>query len=915
MDILRKIANSARRPMTTSSRAVLVTFRTALWLAALAAELRAADTEFDRGAAGVSQSLQQLQTTATVLHVVAHPDDEDGGMLTYCARGLGARTTLFSMTRGEGGANLISSNFFDELGILRTLEHLEAARYYGINLRYSHAVDYGFSKTLDEALDQWSGGGPILEDLVRVVRQEHPDVIVARFRGDARDGHGHHQLSGVLAQHVLEAAADPDRFPEQIAAGLHPWKPRKLYANNIHPRWRPEDQNVWTIAVPTGEFHPVLGRSYAQIARHGLGFQRSQGISGHDGPAGESQSYYRLTRPDPGPSPVREVSFFDGIDTSITGLAQTVGANPPAWLGDGLSRIQAAVNGAVEKYNLREPGRIVSELTQGLEQTRRLLARIADSTLPPDVRQHLALVLGRKESQFADALRRCLGLDLAVIADASQSALEPNPFGFRESTFHSAIPGQELAVRVRVVNRSRIPLTVTAARLQLPAHWSTTPLTEPATSLKYNIPWTADFAVKVGDNAVTERPYWRRDSIREPYYHIDRPAEAGLPLGQETQVRGQVTIRVEDVEFSLEEEARVSFRDPGFGLISDRLTIVPRLSVSFDAEYGIVPRSVRRYPVRVVVRSQAVSGSQGTLRLKLPTGFASEPQEQEFSIARAGEEQSREFLVAIPEQSEEGEITVQAVAECNGKMFAEGYTTITARDLGRNYFFRPALKRLRVVDVKVAEGLRVGYVMGSGDNVPLALGELGVQTHLLDSADLATGDLGQFDAIVIGVRAYAVRSDLEASNARLLQYVHDGGTLVVQYQTPEFDRNFGPYPYKMGNNPEEVSEEDAVVTLLDPGHPLMTSPNQITSADFDGWAEQRGSKFWQTWDDRYVPLWECHDRGQPAQKGGMLYTRYGKGAYLYSAYAWYRQLPMGVPGAYRIYANLISHRAQPGVAK
>ncbi|MCY2963145.1 MAG: PIG-L family deacetylase [Planctomycetota bacterium] len=876
---------------------------------ALGSSLPADELPLDSGAAGTLQSLLKLRTTATVLHVVAHPDDEDGGMLTYCARGLGARTTLFSMTRGEGGANLISSHFFDELGILRSLEHLESAKYYGIGLRYSHAVDYGFSKTLEEALGQWNDGTPILEDLVRVVRQEQPDVIVARFRGDARDGHGAHQLSGVLARGVMDVAADPKQFPEQIAGGLQPWQAQKLYSNNIHPKWRAEDQNLWTIALPTGDYSPSIGRSFAQIARYGLGFQRSQGISGHDGPAGEAVSYYRLVRsPLPTDAPPREESFFEGIDTRVVGLARFASERHRPWLTEGLENVSQTVERAWREFDPRQTDSIVPPLTQGLRATRDLMTRIRQSAMEARNREHLLLVLGRKEEQFVEAIQRAMGIDLQVLADSSRAGLEPSPFGFRESSFQSASPGQEVAVRVRVVNRSRIPTTLVKAQLNAPTDWSASPPVEPAVPLEYNVPWVEDFSAKVGEDVEPDRPYWHRDSIREPFYVVDKTNEAGLPFSTRTRLRGAIVLRVHDVDIPLTAITQVSFRNPTLGQVSYPLDVVPRVSVAFDSGDGIVPRGESRYVVRVTVRNHAGEASAGEVRLDLPAGFVSDPPRQAFSINRSGEEVTLPFSLSIPEDAGDDPVALKALVECAGRTYGEGFSTITARDLGRCNLYRPAIKRLRVVDVRIPKGLRVGYVMGSGDAVPAALAELGVETQLLDAADLANGDFEGFDAIVIGVRAYAVRPDLEAANSRLLRYAHDGGTLVVQYQTPEFDRNFGPYPYKMGRNPEEVSEEDAKVTLLVPDHPLMTHPNRITEQDFEGWAEQRGSKFWQSWDERYVPLWECHDRGQPAQTGGMLSAEYGKGLYVYTAYAWYRQLPVGVPGAYRIFANLIGQK-------
>lgn len=292
----------------------------------------------DCGAAGLWRSLLELRTTASALHITAHPDDEDGSSLTLLARGQGVHTMLLSLNRGEGGANLIAPFFFDELGVLRTLELLQANRYYGAELFFTHMVDYGFSKTLDEALTKWGGEEAMLRAVVRVVRRERPEVIISRFRGDPRDGHGHHQAAGLIAQQAFDAAADPNRFPEQIAEGLRPWQPNKLYMNNIRPAWRPEDEALVTLMVDSGIYDPLLGRSYAQIAREGIGYQRSQGTAKRARPAGAYRRYYRLVKTAlPGYSAQREDTFFDGLDTSILGMARLSGAHVPSWFSTGLN--------------------------------------------------------------------------------------------------------------------------------------------------------------------------------------------------------------------------------------------------------------------------------------------------------------------------------------------------------------------------------------------------------------------------------------------------------------------------------------------------------------------------------------------------------------------------------------------------
>lgn len=853
------------------------------------------------GAAGLYQALLELKSTAKVMHIVAHPDDEDGAMLTYCARGLGAQTMLFSVTRGEGGANLISKHSFDELGILRTLEHAESAKYYGVDVRYSSAADYGYSKTLEEAVKHWGGDERVLKELVEEVRRFTPDIIVSRFRGDARDGHGHHQFAGLLAMQAFEAAAKADRFPDPL---LEPWQPQKLYANNIQPDSRSEDQHAWTLAVPTGEFNPVLGRSYAQVARHGLGFQRSQGFTGHDGPAGESVSYYRLIRTTlPNYAPQSEQSFLDGLDTSIAGLSKFAGDSPPDWLVTGLKEIQSCVDRAWATYDPRQLDAVAPALIDGAKAAQTLIDEMERTKISTEVGLTLAARVIEKEEQFNVALRRSLGIDFDMVATAvtdQGNAVSDNP----RVELKDMVPGQAIQVTLRVVHRGRIPVEIVSGTISPVAEEESgvKQLQIKATPLEYNKAWTTTVQVRLPEDISPTRPAWRRHSIAEPFYdHDDSHLTDGVARPQ-----GRVILSVNGLEMGFWRLLQTRYHHPEYGELKQPLEVVPRISVAVENANAIIVRGQRQHVVNVSVRNGAIEGSEGKLALVVPAGWRSEPAEQLFSLTRADEAISLRFRIQVPETFGDAPVTIKAVAICAGQEYTEGYEEVTARDLGRAHSFRHAEQRLRAVDVKIPQGLRVGYVMGTGDEIPAALAQLGVATTLLNDAELTNGDLSRFDTIMIGIRAYAVRAGLVAATPRLLEYAHGGGTLVVHYQTPEFDRNYGPYSYTMGRNPEEVSEEDAKVTILRPDHPLMTSPNHISEKDFDGWFEQRGSKFLQSWDDRYEPLLECHDQDQPKQLGGLLFARHGKGAYIYSAYALYRQLPLGTPGAYRLLANQVA---------
>jgi len=857
------------------------------------------DLQLDRGAVGSYLRLKELQTNASVLHVVAHPDDEDGAMLAYCARGLGARTMLFSITRGEGGANLISSHFFDELGALRTLEHQKAASYYGIQLFYSRAADYGYSKTLDEAMRQWQNGIPVLQDLVEVIRRERPTVLLSRFAGDPRDGHGHHQMAGVVSRLAFEAAADPTQFPEQLERGLQTWQVKKLYVRAGSP-WRAPNEGEWTIALPTGTYDPVIGRTYAQIARFGLGFQRSQGISGHDGDPGPQTSWYRLAKVASGDVPQgQESSLFQGLDVSLSSMISPTSPILQT-TRDALESMEAALRDAFEQWDATNPTPTVTELTEQLQQLRatplmrdhspeNAVSGAASSHVASPPNHALALdELRRLERKLEEAIVAVAGLSMDAWATRDD-----------DQNLNFAI-NETIQIHTRLANQSAAQ--VTASRLAVISD-DAQPLAESAPNVKVEPETVWESNLEVRPRTGPTRPHWSRPTIAQPIYDI-RPGGAQRPSPNPT-FHVKLSAEIGNTPITLQSPVEIKTRHPQFGQVRYPLEVVPELSVRFSADAAVITEGTQEYRLPVVVKSSRAV-LQGRVRLELPDGWSTTQPPQDIVFAREGEERTVEFVLRPPNNASASPHLIRAVATSAGKEYREGFETVTARDLKRMNLYHDAIHRVSMVDVTVAGDPQVGYIAGSGDRVAESLSAIGVNPTMLSTSDLANGDLSRFDVIIVGVRAYAVREDIRTHNSRLLEFVKRGGTLIVQYQTPEFDENFGPYPYSMGRRPEEVSEEDATVTILAPDHPVFTVPNRITAADFDGWFEQRGSKFWSTWDDQYRPLLECHDTGQAPQTGGMLVARYGAGHYVYSAYAWYRQLPNGVAGAYRIFANMLS---------
>ena len=866
------------------------TLTAAILAAAIVLPLRGQHPAQNAGAVGAWQKILKLQTTASVMHTTAHPDDEHGGLLAMLSRGQGAEVSMLTLTRGESGDNAIGPELFDAVGLIRTEELLVANRYYGVDRQYfSTAVDYGFSKRLDEALEKW-GREDVIREMVKIIRTERPFVIVSRFQGNARDGHGNHQAAGLLTQQAFEAAANPASFPEQTTgAGLQPWQALKLYMGGVR------ENEDWTIRVDTGAYDPLLGESYQTFGRLGLSFQRSQTGGRFVPHAGPSIAYYKRLA-SVVDAPARENGFFDGVDTSVRGLYRALRKAPPAGAESRLESVQRELEAAKASFTFTDPATAVPALTRAWH-------RLADARAALAADKDVAHVLAAKGRQVEEAIHAALGLTLTAVAQPVGTPESSGPFSAGPPPMAPVVPGGTFDVRVNFVNRSGLTLDAVQLQVEGGVAGGSTASPAPARAAP-NAPVAATFTIKVPEDARTMRPAFSRRSLQEARYTVSVPEEAFAPSG-EPPFQAQATYSIDGVTLTLRRPVTRLDANLPFGHETRTLAIVPAIALTLAPAHAIVVPEARGVKFTADVLNNREGPAEGTLTLDVPAGWTVSPSMHSFAFARGGER--RPFSFVVNAASGPGEHVVTAVARSGGREYREGYTTIRHRDLDTRYLYRAAVGSVRGVDVRVPAGLRVGYVMGIGDEVPAGLAQLGAEVHLLTEQDLATSDLGRFTAIMTGTRAYAVREDLRTHNGRLLEYVRAGGNLIVLYNTQELvPGSYAPYPGELPRNAEEVSEEDSPVEILAPDAPVLTTPNRITKADFDGWVEQRGSKFWTTWDPRYTPMIATWDQGQPPQKGGWLHARYGKGHYTYFAYALHRQLPYGVPGAYRLLANLLA---------
>ncbi len=588
----------------------------------------------NHGAAAVWQSLKKLHTRASLIMITAHPDDEDGGMLTYESRGQGARVALLTLNRGEGGANVMSSDYFDALGLVRTEELLAADRYYGVDQYWTRVVDFGFSKTMDETLSKWTRDR-VLYDLVRVVRLVRPLVITSVFVGGPSDGHGNHQTAGWMAKEVYRLAGDPTVFPEQIKAGLKPWTPLKDYARLPFSRRGSASPLAVNLEIPEGTYDPFLGLNYSQFSREGLGHQKSQNGGTGIPAAGPMMSAYhrfdsRVAAED------KEQSFFDGIDTSLVGIASLAKRGETIFLVDGLKQINSDVERAIDQFSAAQPDKIAPLLASGLKGTIALLDRLSRSDLSEESKYDISRELNIKRTQFNDALVEALGIAVRATVAPAQ---EPDP-----DTFRMAIPGQTFGVKVQLVNQSSAPVSLRRVSLKPaePKWWSISDAQRAAGELLPNQLVTATFRATVAASAGYTRPYFSRPNIEQPYYDILDESYLSLPRSP-YPLSASVEMTYAGAQIEVDQVVQTVKRVTGSGQVLEPLVVGPAISVAISPRAGIVPLDSKSFPVTAVVHSNVKGPAKGALRLELPAGWRSTPESAEFSAAQEGEDHSFAF--------------------------------------------------------------------------------------------------------------------------------------------------------------------------------------------------------------------------------------------------------------------------------
>jgi LmbE family N-acetylglucosaminyl deacetylase len=856
-----------------------------------------ASAQAAQGIPALDEAISSLSVPMRVLVIAAHPDDEDTQLITWLARGRHVETAYLSLTRGDGGQNLLGNELGEALGVIRTEELLAARRLDGGRQYFSRAYDFGFSKTSDETFRHWPKDS-VLRDVVTAVRAFKPHVIVSMFSGTPRDGHGHHQAAGILAREAYDLAGDSVRFPRAATAGLDPWTPLKFYRG----AWAARDQ-AGALRINVGEYDRMLGRSYAEIAAESRSQHKSQAF-GSLQPKGVRFTQIRreASRVNEAQPVEAERSMFDGIDTTWARFrAPTV----PAARAAQLDSIRAQIARAQATPYLREPSAAIEPLTAILHSiaggaTARTTA--SGSAVPPraargpgyvpDVDESLAIL----ETRATRALAVATGV--AVEAEVERALVGT---------------GDSAALTLTVYNRGNRPMRVAPAMLATacaPGGGSSSTASDAVVVLPDSARvWKG--RVCASRDRVADGPWWLETPRRGDVFS---GASVVMSEGQATAgPTASVIVSPEDgarpAEFTIRAPIVYRYADPVRGDVSRPLAYVPEIAVTLDRAIEYAPaRTPLVRQLRVELRSAATAPRDVRVTLRLPAGLRADSASRAVKLPEYGAVRSATFTVRG--ELAPGRHTIAAVAEANGKRFTNGYTAIEYDHIRPQRLYRDAAVAIEAVDLKVPADAVIAYIQGVGDNSAAMLQQLGLRVTVLNPADIPKTDLSRYNAIVVGTRAYESNEALVANNAALLDYVKRGGTMVVQYGQMEMQNpGIMPFPIKLTRPADRVTDENSPIRVLEPKARVLSFPNAIDSADFRGWVQDRSLYMPRTHAPEYTGVLSTNDPGEPPNDGALLVAKYGEGTYVYTTLAFFRQLPNGVPGAARLFVNLVAARA------
>lgn len=794
-------------------------------------------------ASRIKLKLKKLNFLGSVLYVAAHPDDENTRIITYMANDRLAATAYLSMTRGDGGQNLVGPEIRDLLGLIRTQELLAARRIDGGKQFFTRANDFGFSKSATETFEIW-GKQEILSDVVRVYRQYQPDIIITRFPPDERAGHGHHTASAILAQEAFDVSADAPQFPE-LSKEFGVWKPNAIYTNT--GRWWNGSINENTpgiVSLNVGGFNSLLGESYSEIAAISRSQHKSQGF-GTSGSRGYQPEFLEFVK---GQKAGKDI--FENINTTWSRLK-------------GGAKVQPLVDRANKEFNPENPSASIPVLFQ---------LRKEISGLEPGVWKT------RKLAEVEQLIQDCLGLYISSKA----------------SNYWIA-PAQQVTVNFEIVNRSAVSISlekIQAPDLAMDSVFSAV--------LKNDVPITFKSIKAILPSKAYSDPYWLREVHTTGLFTVKDPQLIGKPEN-DPAINFTFTFKIGEENLVISTPLVYKENDPVKGEVTRPFEVVPPVFVNLSDGVMIFSNENAR-EIKVVIKSSGDHVLKGDLRLKLSEGWRSEPVSIPFELKK-GEEQAKSFSISPP--SEEGTASVTAVAEIDGRIFDQAIQTISYDHIPPQTLLPKAEAKLVRLNLK-KEGSVIGYIKGAGDDIPSALRNMGYQVWEMKNEEVTPENLKRVDAVVLGIRALNTNDRISYIMKHLLNYVNEGGAVVVQYNN-SFGletETFAPYPIKLSR--DRVTEENADVRILKTDSEVINTPNAITAKDFEGWVQERGLYFPDKWDPNFESVLSMNDKNETPKDGSLLITNFGKGHYVYTSLSFFRELPEGVPGAYRLFANIVS---------
>jgi len=791
----------------------------------------------------IKLALEKLKVLGSILYIAAHPDDENTKALAYFSKGKLVRTGYLSLTRGDGGQNLIGDEQGDILGIIRTQELLQARKIDGAEQFFTRAIDFGYSKTPEETLSKWNKE-KLLSDVVWVIRKFKPDIIITRFPVSGQGTHGHHTASAILALDAFRIAADPSVYPEQLQF-VETWQPKRIYWNAWTPALNSMNIDPDTLLkINFGEYSPLLGKSYTEISAVARTMHKSQGF-GDSGWRADFFNYFLLLD---GSNSVNDI--FDDVDLSWNKISS----------GDNVEKL---INTAIDNYDFENPKNVIPVLLELYEEIQRV-----DNVHWKEI----------KSKEVLEIIRSCSGIWIEAIADD-----------------YLTTPGNKLNIAASIINRS--DMTVDLKEINLTYQVKDSLINS---TLSNGQLISVNRTVQIPTDINLSHPYWLENEHSENVYEISDQTLIGLPV-KDFPLTGEFKISFEGKEIILTTPVFFRTTDPVEGEIYRQIEIAPPVTINIEKDLFLFSTNEPR-SISISIKNNS-DELNGTLLLNLEKDWKTVPEKYSINLKSKNEEQHYNFIIHPPDIPSESKLSVEV--DINNKAYNRSTVSIDYPHFPIQTYYPEAKAKLVKLNIGQKVVDTIGYIAGSGDKVPDYLEELGFNVQILTDEILTNGSLKNYEVIVSGIRAYNTNDRAQVYSDKLMYYVKNGGTYIVQYNTAHnLQAQLGPYPLTISR--DRVTEEDKQVKILQPDHKLFNYPNKITEDDFNGWVQERGLYFAGSWDEKYIPMLEMNDTGESPQKGSLLYAEYGSGKYFYTGLSFFRQLPAGNPGAYRLFINMIS---------